>query len=99
MWSGWGQTTKGTGEDFPVRQGGVRKLHPPFSIVKKSFFWYGIVVNYARVAQLVEHSTDTRGVPGSNPGTRTKKFYNKIFACKKSCYDFCQDLKTFDSFL
>ncbi len=27
---------------------------------------------YARVAQLVEHSTDTRGVPGSNPGTRTE---------------------------
>ncbi len=29
------------------------------------------VLVYARVAQLVEHSTDTRGVPGSNPGTRT----------------------------
>ncbi len=28
-------------------------------------------IKYARVAQLVEHSTDTRGVPGSNPGTRT----------------------------
>lgn len=27
---------------------------------------------HARVAQLVEHSTDTRGVPGSNPGTRTE---------------------------
>ena len=25
----------------------------------------------ARVAQLVEHITDTDGVPGSNPGTRT----------------------------
>lgn len=27
---------------------------------------------YARVAQLVEHSTDTRKVPGSTPGARTK---------------------------
>jgi hypothetical protein len=27
---------------------------------------------YARVAQLVEHVTDTDGVPGSNPGARTK---------------------------
>lgn len=27
----------------------------------------------ARVAQLVEHSTDTRGVPGSNPGARTSE--------------------------
>ena len=29
-------------------------------------------MNIARVAQLVEHSTDTRGVPGSNPGARTE---------------------------
>ncbi len=28
---------------------------------------------YARLAQLVEHITDTDGVPGSNPGTRTKQ--------------------------
>ena len=34
---------------------------------------------FARVAQLVEHSTDTRGVPGSTPGTRTK---NKILFLK-----------------
>ncbi len=27
----------------------------------------------ARVAQLVEHITDTDGVPGSNPGARTKR--------------------------
>ena len=28
---------------------------------------------YARIAQLVEHSTDTRAVPSSNPGSRTEK--------------------------
>ena len=27
---------------------------------------------YARLAQLVEHSTDTRAVPSSNLGSRTK---------------------------
>ena len=32
--------------------------------------FFVIIVCVARVAQLVEHSTDTRGVPGSNPGTR-----------------------------
>lgn len=30
-------------------------------------------IKYARVAQLVEHITDTDGVPGSNPGARTIK--------------------------
>jgi hypothetical protein len=30
---------------------------------------------YARLAQLVEHSTDTRAVPGSNPGSRTTHVY------------------------
>ena len=40
-------------------------------------------IKYARVAQLVEHSTDTRGVPGSNPGTRTESscgylWYNTV---------------------
>lgn len=38
----------------------------------------------ARVAQLVEHSTDTRGVPGSNPGTRTalrKPARRQVFSC------------------
>ena len=29
-------------------------------------------IEYARLAQLVEHSTDTRAVPGSNPGPRTE---------------------------
>jgi hypothetical protein len=28
---------------------------------------------YARIAQLVEHSTDTRAVPSSNLGSRTKR--------------------------
>jgi hypothetical protein len=27
----------------------VRKLHPPFSIVKKSFFWYGMKVARVKV--------------------------------------------------
>ena len=30
-----------------------------------------IVQSLARIAQLVEHTTDTGGVPGSNPGART----------------------------
>ncbi len=35
---------------------------------------YSLQLNiYARVAQLVEHATDTGGVPGSNPGARTRK--------------------------
>ncbi len=29
--------------------------------------------NYARIAQLVEHITDTDGVLGSNPSTRTRR--------------------------
>ena len=29
-------------------------------------------IKHARLAQLVEHSTDTRAVPGSNPGPRTR---------------------------
>ncbi len=32
----------------------------------------------ARVAQLVEHSTDTRVVPGSIPGTRTQDVISKF---------------------
>lgn len=36
-------------------------------------FCYIFLVN-ARVAQLVEHITDTDGVPGSNPGTRTRDY-------------------------
>ena len=32
------------------------------------------LLNHARIAQLVEHTTDTGGVPGSNPGARTLKF-------------------------
>lgn len=40
---------RGTGEFSPVRQGGVRKMHPPFSIVKKSFFWYGMKVPRVKV--------------------------------------------------
>lgn len=31
-------------------------------------------IKYARIAQLVEHSTDTRKVLGSNPSARTKMF-------------------------
>ena len=32
----------------------------------------------ARVAQLVEHSTDTRGVPSSNLGARTSFFFSTL---------------------
>ncbi len=42
---------------------------------------HSLVFN-ARVAQLVEHSTDTREVPGSNPGTRTIKNRNSVFLCR-----------------
>ncbi len=67
----------------------------------KSYFGHDFcVAEIARVAQLVEHSTDTRGVPGSNPGTRTRRNRRQaIFACRKSWDDFRRDLKTFDSFL
>jgi hypothetical protein len=34
---------------------------------------------YALVAQLVEHITDTDGVPGSNPGRRTREENSKMF--------------------
>ncbi len=37
--------------------------------------------NNARIAQLVEHITDTDGVLGSNPSTRTIK--NDFFICSK----------------
>ena len=43
----------------------------PFRLPKSTFFDIVFLFN-ARVAQLVEHSTDTRGVHGSNPCTRTK---------------------------
>ena len=45
-----------------------------FFVVKMCFFCYIFSlygVYYARIAQLVEHITDTDGVPGSNPGART----------------------------
>ena len=38
---------------------------------------------YALVAQLVEHITDTDGVPGSNPGTRTK---TRSEHCERLCF-------------
>lgn|GEM_PF-3332864 len=49
-----------------------------------------ILLERARVAQLVEHSTDTRGVPGSNPGTRTR--------IKKDPHE-CEPLKLFHPFV
>ena len=55
----------------------------PFLLLKIGFFgmvWKLICFYFARVAQLVEHSTDTRGVPGSNPGTRTKFYFAKMWA-------------------
>jgi hypothetical protein len=57
---------------FDRLKGGAQHASP-FLIVKKSVFCYiFLVFYYARVAQLVEHSTDTRVVPGSIPGTRTR---------------------------
>jgi hypothetical protein len=41
---------------------------------------------YARIAQLVEHITDTDGVLGSNPSTRTNKPPLGGFARKRACY-------------
>ena len=45
-----------------------------FSLRGNSFFviFSKLFVKYARIAQLVEHITDTDGVLGSNPSTRTK---------------------------
>ena len=40
-------------------------------------FYFIEVSTYARIAQLVEHSTDTRAVPSSNLGSRTK--YMNVF--------------------
>ena len=40
--------------------------------------------NNARVAQLVEHITDTDGVPGSNPGTRTTEVDNFLLSHKNA---------------
>lgn len=41
-----------------------------FGLEKKVFVCYSL--RTARLAQLVEHSTDTRKVLGSNPSARTK---------------------------
>ncbi len=40
---------------------------------------------YALVAQLVEHITDTDGVPGSNPGRRTREEYSNCFEYSDTC--------------
>jgi hypothetical protein len=56
----------------------VWSVRPIFLLVLLAIFWYisAIVLEvfetFACIAQLVERSTDTRKVPGSNPGTRTK---------------------------
>ena len=59
----------------------------PFVLLKCDFSdifsWYFI---NARVAQLVEHSTDTRVVPSSNLGTRTNFLYNTSMIQRKSTF-------------
>ena len=56
-----------------------RVASPALFVAKILFFWYCFSVFNARVAQLVEHSTDTRGVPGSNPGTRTRLKISRLW--------------------
>ena len=43
-----------------------------FLRISAIFFQLLLCLAYARIAQLVEHTTDTGGVPSSNLGTRTK---------------------------
>ena len=43
-----------------------------YSLVFAVDFCYILACDFARVAQLVEHTTDTGGVLGSNPSARTR---------------------------
>lgn len=59
------------------------------------FLIYFLLLNgifHARIAQLVEHITDTDRVPGSNPGARTnkKKAITPFFyLCAQASKGFC----------
>ena len=50
---------------------------PAFDFLNFMVVWFNVSKHYvkivnARIAQLVEHSTDTRAVPSSNLGSRTE---------------------------
>ena len=64
----------------------IQKSHPTkvgwdfcLGVCIIALFWYYPKRAYAGIAQLVEHSTDTRKVLGSTPSARTHRFYDSIF--------------------